>query len=118
MVGDDDAGIREFMAVLLEKTGGVEVARFASATAALAAFAAATGQYQFILTDFEMPGMNGIEFCRRLHALAPGVKVLLVTGDSAINEAEVRRWGFCGLVKKPFPAAELQQAVQAAQING
>ena len=115
MVVDDDDGIRDFMAALLEMSGGVEVARFSSATAALAAFAADPGRFQFILTDFEMPGMNGLEFCRRVLALAPAVKVLLVTGNSSMSEADVCRLGFCGLVKKPFPAAALQRAMEAAQ---
>ena len=115
MVVDDDDGIRDFMAALLEMSGGMEVASFSSATAALAAFTADPARYQFILTDFEMPGMNGLEFCRRVLALAPAMRILLVTGNTSMNEADVRRLGFCGLVKKPFPAAALQRAVEAVQ---
>ena len=117
MVVDDDDGIREFIAALLEMTGGVEVARFSSAIAGLSAFAAAPGEFQFILTDLEMPGIDGTEFCRRARALVPGVKVLLVTGNSEITDAEARRLGFCGLVQKPFPAEALRRAVEAAQTH-
>lgn len=115
MVVDDDEGIREFMALLLEMTGGVAVARFASAAEALSVFAAAPGQFQFIITDFEMPGMNGAEFCRQVLARAPGMKILLVTGHDDIQETEARRLGFCGLLRKPFPATALWQALEAAE---
>jgi len=97
--------------------GDAEVSRFSSGAEALSAFAEAPEKFQFILTDFEMPHMNGVEFCRRVLALASKAKVLLVTGDTNIDEADARRWGFCGLVRKPLPAAELRQAVEAAQIK-
>ena len=75
MVVDDDEGICEFIGSLLEMTGNVKVARFSSADSALSDFTANPGQYQFILTDFEMPGMNGGEFCQRVLALAPTAKL-------------------------------------------
>lgn len=118
MVVDDDACIRESIGAFLELTGRLKVDLFASATAALSAIINDAGHYQFVLTDFDMPGMNGIEFCRRVLAFAPGTKVLLVTGDATIDEAQVRGLGFCGLVKKPFPLAELQAAVATAQPGG
>lgn len=111
LVVDDDAGIREFMTALLEMAG-VEVVSCASADAALPVFAAAPERYQFIITDFEMPGMNGVEFCGRVLALVPGMKILLVTGQPAISEAEARRLGFCGLLPKPFPATALWQVLK------
>jgi two-component system C4-dicarboxylate transport response regulator DctD len=114
MVVDDDKGVREFMAALLEMTGA-EVARFSSAAAALTNIAATPEPFQFILTDLEMPGMNGLEFFRRARALAPDVKILLVTGNPVIDEAEVLRLGFCGLLRKPFPAEALQHAAEAVQ---
>ena len=115
LVVDDDESIREFMAALLEMTGGVEVTQFASATEALPVFAAAPERYKFIVTDFEMPGMNGVEFCRRVLALSLDAKILLVTGRCDISETEARRLGFCGLLRKPFPATALWQALEAAE---
>ncbi|MFO1488002.1 MAG: response regulator [Verrucomicrobiota bacterium] len=113
MIVDDDEGMREFMHALLESVGRCEVQSFSSAPEALAAFTATPDAYQFVLTDFEMPGMNGAEFCRRLHSLKPGLQVLLVSGQATITDAQAEVWGFCGLIKKPFPAAELQEILEA-----
>jgi CheY-like chemotaxis protein len=114
LVVDDDEILREFMATLLEMTGHIEVTRFASATEALPVFAATPGRFDFILTDFEMPVMNGVEFCHRVLALAPGTKILLVTGSPDINEGTARAAGFCGLLRKPFPATALWRILEAA----
>ena len=115
MVVDDDEGMREFMATLLEMTSDVEAARFASAEDALAAITDSQWKYELILTDLEMPGMNGIELFDQARAMIPGVKALLISGNAMIDEDEILRLGFCGLVRKPFPAGELQQAVLALQ---
>ena len=65
-----------------------------------------------------MPGMNGIELCRRMHAVVPGLKIVLATGSSVANEAGARRCGFCGLLAKPFPAAALWRIVESAGLLG
>jgi CheY-like chemotaxis protein len=114
MVVDDNGDILEALASILEAVGGVTVARFQSGVEALRAFAAAPGDYEFVVTDLEMPGMSGIELCRNLRALAPRLKVLLATGSGIITGREARERGFCGVLPKPFPVAALKQAVALA----
>lgn len=116
MVVDDDDGVREFVANLLELRGGAEVARFRCPQEALTAFSATPEQFQFVITDLEMPGMSGIELCRQLRALAPELKVVLATGSGATNEAGARQCGFFGLLAKPFPATAVWHMLEAAGI--
>ena len=58
-------------------------------------------QYRLALLDFKMPGMDGLELCRRLKNFQPSVVVLLITAFSSIatttaaTEAGVR----CSLLK-------------------
>ena len=41
-------------------------------------------QYRLALLDFKMPGMDGLELCRRLKKLQPSIVVLLITAFSSI----------------------------------
>jgi CheY-like chemotaxis protein len=117
MVVDDNHAVLDFLASLLESLGIAEVHRFENANEALAAFNAAPEQFQFVITDLEMPGMNGIELCRRLRAISPEVKIVLATGSAVANEAGARRCGFCGMLAKPFPAAALWRVMEAAAVT-
>jgi CheY-like chemotaxis protein len=114
MVVDDNRDVLDALGSLLEAVGGVTVERFQSGVEALRAFAAAPGDYEFVVTDLEMPGMSGIELCRSLRALAPRLKILLATGSGIITGREARERGFCGVLPKPFPVEALKQAVAIA----
>ena len=37
-------------------------------------------RFDVVLTDFGMPGMNGVEFAQPLHGVAPKMPVVLMTG--------------------------------------
>lgn len=53
--------------------------------------------YRLALLDYKMPGMDGLELCRRLRASRPAVEVALVTAwasastSAAASEAGIRR---------------------------
>jgi CheY-like chemotaxis protein len=113
MVVDDNREMLELMAGILE-TGGTAVARFHCASSALRSFATASEKFSLVVTDLEMPGMSGVELCGRVRELSPDAKILLVTGNRAISADDARRWGFCGLLWKPFSGASLWQAIESA----
>jgi Signal transduction histidine kinase len=61
-----------------------------------------------MITDYLMPGMNGVELIDHAHLLAPGLEVMLITGYSTIAEGPgptVPR------LAKPFRQADLAQLV-------
>ena len=41
--------------------------------------------FDMVVTDFRMEGMNGLELARQIHATAPGVPVIIVTGYGPID---------------------------------
>lgn len=111
MLVDDDDNLRGTVAKLLAALAGVEVVSFPSGAAALSEFSAAPDSFNFVVSDLDMPGMSGIEFCRHLQASRPQLKVLLATGSGVITPAEARNHGFCGLVSKPFSVSSLRKAL-------
>lgn len=117
MLVDDNVDILEMMSSLVENLTGAEVERFNSPAAGLAAFADAPEKYEVVITDFEMPGMDGVELCRQLLALAPAQKIILATGSGFFTEAAARRAGFSGQLNKPFPIETLRATLAEAGVE-
>jgi DNA-binding NtrC family response regulator len=120
MVVDNDTGALDAVARLLAAVSDAEICSFPSPWQALDAFAAAPDSFHLVVTDFEMPGMNGIDFRRHLQAMAPAAKVLLTTGGRMFTEESARQNGFCGLLCKPFSLDVLRQtlaSVEAPAVN-
>ena len=71
-------------------------------------------QVDLILTDINMPLMDGLEFLRQLRAqkLAAGVPVLMITTESSeehVKEAILA--GAQGYIRKPFTAEQVKERV-------
>lgn len=65
-------------------------------------------RYDFIITDIQMPNMNGIEFIRAIREIDPLIPILIVSGipqQDIIQEAIDS--GANGFLKKPFEYQEL-----------
>ena len=88
-----------------------------SPQSALAAFAAVPGSYELVITDLEMPGMNGVELCRLLHDISPLQRVFLATGSGFFTDAAAQYAGFNALLNKPFSLVALQEALTAAGLE-
>jgi DNA-binding NtrC family response regulator len=87
---------------------GYEPVGFDQSTAALAAFRAAPDRFDLVLTDDIMPGMTGTELAAELHALRPGLPIILMTGAGRPMRAQhLRAAGVREVVKKPLLAASL-----------
>ena len=84
LVADDDPDARSGLVTALE-ADGFEVTQAEDGTAALARFEA-TGA-DVLVTDLQMPGMDGIELIHRVHAIAPEVVMVLVTAHGDVETA-------------------------------
>jgi two-component system C4-dicarboxylate transport response regulator DctD len=112
MIVDDNEEILLLMQDIAAQFSDAEIECFNSPHAALAAFGAAPEHFVLVITDFEMPGMNGVELRRRFHAISPTTKILLATGSGLVSEEAAANEGFCGLLHKPFPFAALQVVLE------
>ena len=117
MLVDDDAGILSLAIALVENLTDAEIEPFCSPQAALAAFAATPEIYELVITDFEMPVMDGVELCRQLRRISPPQKIILATGSGVFTEAAARHAGFCGLLNKPFLTDQLHEVLAQAGVE-
>jgi CheY-like chemotaxis protein len=117
MVVDDDQDILSLIHDIIARFSAVDIECFNSPKEALNAFESKPGAFEFVITDLEMPDMSGIELCRRLRALSPSLKILLSTGSDILSDDEAVQKGFCGLLRKPFPLAALQNALEPATLK-
>lgn len=90
----------------------------AGAEAALVALQTADPPFDVVVSDYRMPGMNGVRFLREARRVAPDTMRVLLTGDFEAARAEVIREGdiFC-ILTKPYLSATLGRAVDAAVLE-
>ncbi len=117
MVVDDNDDVLTLMREMLKELRGAEVECYASPTAALAALAAEPDQFELVITDFQMPVMNGLELSRRMRTSAPALKIFLATGGGFFREEFARKAGFSGLLNKPFPMGTLRNTLSKAGVE-
>jgi len=76
---DDDPIVREMLAGLLMERGfRVSVAE--TAMAALALLCDTSQRFDLLVTDFSMPGMNGVRLIQQAQSQLPGLPAILLTG--------------------------------------
>ncbi len=120
LVMDDEETIRDVAKALLEHLGyHVDVAK--DGDEAIALYQAAQREenpYHCVIMDLTIPGgMGGREAIERLLAIDPGTRAIVSSGYS--NDpvmADHRKFGFLGILAKPYTMAEMGRAV--SQLNG
>lgn len=113
LVIDDEAGLREVMAEVLEEEGfTVEVA--ADGEQALERLLGGEVQVDVIVTDDEMPRLSGREMLRRLRAAGLGVPAVVASGSARFTPAELSELGILCVLHKPVPLTALVEAVKTA----
>jgi DNA-binding response OmpR family regulator len=114
LVVEDDDDIRGLVAFRLARAG-VAVHQASDGESGLAAVAAI--RPDVVLLDWMMPGIDGLEVCRRLRAdpATAGLPVVLLTARA--READAERGlaaGADAYVAKPFSQPELLEAIRTA----
>ena len=112
LVVDDFSTMRRIIKNLLHDLGYKNVAEADDGTTALPMLK--TGKYDFLITDWNMPGMPGLELLKQVRAdaaLAP-MPVLMLTAEAKREQiVEAAQAGVNGYVIKPFTAATLKEKI-------
>ena len=100
LVVDDDRSARLLLDKVLTKAGhfvsGVE-------SAELALTHLVDGDFDLLVTDKNLPGMDGLEALRRARELFPRLRVVLMTGfPTPETRATAEAYGVYAYVTKPF----------------
>ena len=108
---DDDPALRALLRTTFEAVA-IELEEAHSAEAALAAVHASPPDA--IVLDVWMPGMTGLELCRKLKAdpETSGIGIVLLTGSEGDTGEEAANAGADALVRKPFSPLELLAVVE------
>ena len=112
LVVDDEKAIRDGLRQILEGEGHtVELSD--SGYSALEMLQ--SHDFNVVITDLKMPGMDGMEVLKAITILQPSVPVIFITGYSTLDNAvEVMKMGAFDYVPKPFTAEIIIEKVQKA----
>ncbi|KAF0189452.1 MAG: two-component system chemotaxis family response regulator [Desulfobulbaceae bacterium] len=112
MTVDDSASVRQMVSFTL-KGAGYEVMEGCDGKDALAKLSA--GKVDMVITDLNMPNMNGIELIKALRA-NPAYKfvpiVLLTTESQDTKKQEGKAAGATGWIVKPFKPEQLLSVIK------
>ncbi len=78
---DDDDVVRLMVQRVLERTGFV-VTSYADPLALLSDVRARSDCYDLLVTDFSMPGMDGLQLARAVRGVCPTIPIILATGHA------------------------------------
>jgi len=71
--------------------------------------------FDLVLTDLKMPGIDGMAVLRQVHANHPDVPVIMITGHATLDSAvEAMKAGAHHYIAKPFRLAEAREVVRSA----
>ncbi len=112
LIVDDELSMREFLAILLEGEG-YEAVSAGHAEQALSLLE--SDVFDLVISDVQMPGLNGIDLLRRIKAVSPGTAVLMMTAYSAAEQAvEAMKLGAYDYISKPFKVEEIKILIRNA----
>ena len=114
LIVDDSSVMRKIVERALRQAGIDEMVVHEAGNGVEALEQLRAGQVDLILTDINMPAMDGLELVRQIKAqnLAPGVPVVVITTES--SEEHVRQAiaaGARGYIRKPFTPDQVKERV-------
>ena len=110
LIIDDNETMREAMAQILAKLP-ISVVQAADGESALAALA--EQPFDLVVTDYRLPGMNGLQVLQEIKARCPATEVLVITAYGTIDLAvQAMHSGAADFITKPFSQEEFRLRIQ------
>lgn len=117
LLAEDDEVMRQHLTRALERAGyGVSAVDCGTKAYALLK---AGESFDLVLTDIVMPEMDGIELAQKASELVPDIKVMFITGFSAVTLRASQSMPQSKVLSKPFHLRDLVLEVDRVfQANG
>jgi len=116
LVADDDVDVCTLLRMVLEPLCAVTTVHDAESALALLA---ADARFDAIISDFMLPGLDGLEFVARIRSDESDeeearVPILMISGHGALGVGErARAAGVDAFLDKPFTLAQLRATMRA-----
>lgn len=108
LVIDDDEDMRNLICRTLTRSHVASVVEAASGEAAWKFLSMPESQTNFVICDWNMPGISGIDLLRKLKSVKPIMPVLMITGRSDVASIKAAQSaGIDGYLVKPISPKEL-----------
>ena len=115
LLAEDDAVMREYLGRALERSG-YHVTSVDRGTAAVPRLE--SERFDLLLTDIVMPEMDGIELAQKAQDIAPGMRVMFITGFAAVTLKAGNAMPQARVLSKPFHLRDLVLEVDRLFDNG
>jgi two-component system chemotaxis response regulator CheY len=114
LIVDDSSVMRKIVERCLRQAGLDALVVFEAGNGVEALELLRTAKVDLILTDINMPSMDGLELVRQIRAqdLAKGVPVIMITTESSEEQVkQAIQAGARGYIRKPFTAGQVKERV-------
>ena len=108
LVVDDDAAVRNLVGFIL-KSNGHHVLSASNGLEGLMVYSSYHANVDVVLTDIDMPQMDGLELAARIRDGDPSKRILLMSGRPLGDRKAPAN---CPLIPKPFLPKQLTTAVE------
>jgi YesN/AraC family two-component response regulator len=111
LVVDDSATMRQLIVMTLKKMGCTSISEAPNGKVGLEKLAA--GPVDVVLTDIDMPEMNGLEFIQQARPQFPGMPIVILSthGDDATRDKGLAL-GANDYLTKPLSGAKLTDVLE------
>jgi CheY-like chemotaxis protein len=109
LVVDDNEFLRIVVSKMLSRLG-YEVSSADSGESGLRIFL--KNRFDIVLSDYEMPGMDGVAFACCIKKSSPRTRVVIMTGAGTETIFSRKSTAVDEVISKPFSLAEVDQTIQ------
>ena len=117
---EDDVDILKAMETLISYLG-YDVYSISTGSKAIDLVKSDPERFDFVITDYKMPGINGLELARQVSSINPNIPIILGTGNMQMNEEKMKESIYDGftnatdvadyLAKKGLPFRDAHRVV-------